>query len=108
MKTKITIMVLMILSVITTGCVTYGIGETVGYIYAVDDGIMWDKVWFKSSLESSQSDCYLIEDAAIKAQLRNVSGDKKVRLHFKRHLITLGFCPEGTTTEDEIISFEVI
>ena len=45
-----------------SGCWVYGQGQTVGYVYAVDDGAFWDIVWYKSSLESSQSDCYLLQN----------------------------------------------
>lgn len=92
-----------------TGCWVYGKGESVGYVYAVDDGIFWDKVWFKSNLQSSESDCYLINDDGLKDELKQIQGDtNKVRLHYKRHLFTVAQCQEGTETDDEIVSFEVV
>lgn len=91
-----------------TGCWVYGSGQTTGYVYAVDDGIIWDKIWFKSSLESSQSDCYLIQTDNLKDKLRNMDVDTQVTLHYKRHLITMSICPEGTGTNDEITSFEIV
>ena len=99
---------LLLIALASTGCWKYGKGETIGYIYAVDDGIAWDKIWFKSNLQSSESDCYLIKDDALKEQLRQVSGDAKVRLYYDRHLFTIASCPEGTSTNDEIVRFEIL
>src|SRR4051812_28963667 len=69
MKARILLLVLPLVLALTA-CGRYGHGETIGYVYAVDDGIVWSKVWYKSTLESSQSDCYLVRDEAIKKLLR--------------------------------------
>ena len=108
MKKKILLVVLILGLLFTSGCIRYGKGETMGYIYAVDDGIIWDKIWYKSDLESSESDCYLIKDDLLKQQLKELSGDTKIKLYYDRHLITLSMCPEGTGTSDEIVRFEII
>lgn len=99
-----TLTILLLLS----GCIIYGEGETIGYIYAVDDGIFWDKVWYKSNLESSESDCYLLSttDDELKDTLRQISGNTKVKLRYRRHLMTVASCPSGTETDDEITSIE--
>ena len=106
---KRTILLLITLStLLLTGCGIYGKGETEGYVYAIDDGLIWDKVWYKSSLESSESDCYLIKDDVIKQQLRAISSDTRIKLKYDRHFQTASLCPDGTSTNDEITSFEII
>lgn len=108
-KKAILLACLVLMLSFTTGCIKYGKGETVGYVYAVDDGVLWDKVWYKSSLESSESDCYLIDDSNLKNQLRELSGtDTKVKLKYDRHLFTASMCPEGAGTDDEITSIEIM
>ena len=91
-----------------SGCWVYGQGQTVGYVYAVDDDVLWDIVWYKSSLESSESDCYVIKNDELKQKLRQVSGDQKVKLYYKRHIATWDSCSEKTKTNDEIYDFEVL
>lgn len=107
MKRQILLTIISLVSL--TGCVKYGTGETIGYIYAVDDGIIWDKVWYKSSLESSESDCYLLRaNSKIKEDIKNASGGAKVRLKYSKHMITASLCPEGTGTSDEVTSIELL
>ena len=109
MKRIILILLLLILIISLTGCWRYGKGQTVGYIYAVDDGIIfWDKVWYKSSLDSSESDCYLINNDSLKKQLTEITGKQKVKIYYDRHYFTLANCIDQALTNDEIISFEVI
>lgn len=92
-----------------TGCMRYGDGASTGYVYAVDDGMVWDKVWFKPSLESTESDCYLVqEDSEMKNKLKEVSANQQIKIKYKKHFMTASLCPEGTGTDDEIISFEII
>lgn len=106
---KIIMCLLLISTMLLAGCGIYGKGETTGYIYAVDDGLLWGKVWYKSSLDSSESDCYLIRDYALKEQLRELADDNvRIKLKYNRHFATLSACPEGTGTDDEIIGFEVL
>ena len=99
---------LFLLLILTSGCLRYGSGEAIGYINAVDDGLVWDKVWIKTSLETSTEDCYLVaEDSGVKILLKDLIGEK-VKIKYDRHLSTIGSCPEGTDTSDEIIGFEIL
>lgn len=103
------IVVLMAASLVGTGCGVYGNGSATGYVHAVDDGIAWDNVWVKTSLDSSDSDCYLISpESELKDDLLSLPPDSRVRIEYRRHIITLGICPEGTGTEDEITGFSVV
>lgn len=97
-----------LLALLLPACIRYGTGTSTGYIYAVDDGIVWDKVWFKPSLASTESDCYLLKDQALKAELQALKSDTNIKIHYTRHLMTVARCPEGTGTEDEITSFETV
>lgn len=98
--------ILMLLSITLTGCFIYGKGQTTGYIFSVEDGIFWDKVWFKSSIESSDPDCYLLQKGSdLKEQLENIAPDTQIQLNYNRHFFT---ATSGDTTNDEIISFEII
>lgn len=109
MKTVLAVVGLLISIGIFGGCMEYGSGASTGYVYAVDDGIIWDKVWFKPSMESTESDCYLVsEDSSIKEDLKNLKSGQQIKIEYKRHFVTLSACPEGTGTEDEIIKFEVV
>ena len=109
MKAKILLGTAMLLSLLfLTGCGVYGKGQTQGYIYAVDDGLLWDEVWFKSSLQSSESDCYLIKDDNLKEQLRSLPAATNIKLYYGRHIFTWSGCPNGTDTSDEITNFEVL
>lgn len=108
MKKIILALLLISLCLLTSGCWKYGKGESVGYTYAVDDGIVWDKVWFKPSLQSSESDCYLIKDDALKQQIRDLPQDTKIKIYYDRHFITIAMCPEGTGTDDEIVRYEIL
>jgi hypothetical protein len=105
---KILILLLLVTPLFLGGCIIYGKGQTNGYVYAVDDGVVWDKVWYKSSLQSSESDCYLINDDTLKEQLRSLPAETNIKLYYKRHLATVASCPEGTSTDDEITSYEII
>ncbi len=89
-----------------SGCLIYGKGETVGYVYAIEDGILWDKIWYKSSLDSSESDCYLINNDTLKEELKSHAGKDKIKFSYFRHLFTLSLCENNTN--DEITSFEII
>ena len=100
---------MIIICCLMTGCIQYGKGEAVGYVNAVDDGIIWDHVWFKTSMETSREDCYLINDEQIKSDLRALVGTNKIKIKYSRHFMTLSMCGgEGDGSNDEIISFEVI
>lgn len=105
MKKLIALGALAIISL--TGCGVYGQGTTVGYVYAVDDGF-WNKVWFKTSLQASESDCYVVADGNVRDQLNQIIGGAKVRLTYSKHLNTVDTCPEKNRTSDEIINVELI
>ena len=55
-------LLLLLSPLLLASCILYGEGETYGYIYAVDDGIIWDKVYYKSNLESSETDRYCLRE----------------------------------------------
>ena len=101
---KIILLSLCVLAVLTLqGCAVYGTGETTGYFYAVDDGIIWDYVYYKSSLESSETDFYILrEDDLLKTELRNLPPNTFVKFYYNRHFITLGY------SNDEITSYEIL
>lgn len=89
---KKTILIVCLLSlVLLTGCFRYGKGETTGYIYAVENGFFWDKVYLKSSLESSETDCYLVEKNSDLSNLLKAKtiGRNLINLKYDRHLVTL-------------------
>lgn len=103
---KMFIFVLLLLPIFLGGCSVYGRGESQGVIYAVDDGIVWDKVFFKPALESTESDCYLIDDDNLKADLRNLPDGTRIKIYYYKHLITVATC-DGAT-EDEIYKYEIL
>lgn len=85
------------------GCWVYGSGETVGNVYAVDDGLFWSRAWIKTTLESSESDCYVFDGDELRGKLMDVSGGAKVKLKYKRHFSTASAC-----SNDEITSVEIV
>lgn len=101
MKVRLLLLIFCVLSL--AGCGKYGKGETVGYVYAVDDGIFWDSVWIKSSLEASESDCYLLKNDMIKQSLKDLSGKQKVKFFYDRHLFVL-----AANSNDEITEYEIL
>lgn len=104
-------LLILIAPLLLSGCFRYGTGETTGYVYAIDDGLIWDHVWFKSTLEASQADCYLLDNDDLKSKLKEASGKLKVKLGYDRHLFTFSNCdaPEsGNATSDEITSIEIL
>lgn len=94
------LLLLLTLPMLLAGCYRFGAGETIGYVYAVDDGVFWDTVWFKTSLESSESDCYNLDNDTIKTALREETNGVKLKLTYTKHLLTFG-CESG----DEVTSF---
>lgn len=108
MKKSILIIGLLITTLLFSGCVKYGQGEANGIIFAVDDGVVWDKVWFKTSTGTSREDCYLINDNSLKTEFRKLNESTKVKIYYNRHLFTIARCPDGTSTDDEIYKFEVL
>jgi hypothetical protein len=99
---KILICLLLIgLMISTTGCIIYGKGKISGYVTTTENGIFWDKVYIKSSLESSKEDCFLINKNNIIYD--ELSGYSTTRLNFNynRHFMTLS----DECYNDEIISY---
>ena len=103
---KKTIIFLTILSLLfLTGCGMYGQGKSYGYITTTEDGILWDKVWIRAELESSQTDCYIIQNDNLKEQLRQVSElRQRVEITYARHFFTW----VTDCYNDEIVSFKII
>ena len=87
----------------------YGTGTSTGVVYAVDDGILFDKVWFKPSAMSTESDCYLLfKDARIKEEFKRIPPESLVKIAYNKYLFTLASCPKNTKTNDIITGFEII
>jgi len=106
---KITIIVIMLAMLTLTGCIRYNEGSAIGYVNAVDGGILWDKVWFKTSMESSMEDCYLLDNTKIKNQLNEVMGTNvRVKITYDRHLMTFSSGCGSDSTGDEIKNVEVL
>jgi hypothetical protein len=101
---------LLLLIILMTGCFIYGQGQSIGYIYAIDDGIVWDKAYFKPSMESTETDCYLIShnNNLIKDNLKMLKQNVQIKIIYDKHLGTLSSCNGDTDTNDEIINYEVL
>lgn len=96
--------------ILFSGCGTYGGGETTGYVTTIEDGFFWSKVWIRSDLESSQTNCYLISKHSIlKDDVVKYSKDKtRITLYFDKHLMTLADNNEGVITSLEVINNSII
>ena len=105
---KIILCMILISMLLLTGCWRYGEGEAIGYVIAVDDGLMWDKVWFKTSLDTSQEDCYLIDNNNVKSLLKELAGKYKVKIIYDRHFFTLSTGCGEDGTSDEITDFTFV
>ncbi len=92
------------LALLLTGCVRYGTGEITGYPMAVENGFFWDKVWIKSTLESSDQDCLIIaKNSPLSAEIRDqAKAQEKHTYKYDRHLLTL---VDGCY-DDEITGYE--
>lgn len=91
MKKKLLIFAVLAGLVLLSGCGVYGGGETQGYITTVEDGIVWDRVYFRADLQSSQTDCYIINDDSLKERLKRTSINKeRISMKYDRHLVTWG------------------
>ena len=104
MNKKICMVVsLILLAFFLTGCWRYGTGKTYGYITTVEDGIIWNKVWIRAELESSQTDCYVFKesDGVLEEQLREHSynGDR-VEVTYRRHIWVIA----SSCNDDEVVS----
>ena len=84
------LLLLLLVAGILSGCLIYGEGETNGYITTIEDGIVWDLVWIRADLASSQTTGYAIAKSKIKLkkELQKLSDKKqRVKLKFKNHII---------------------
>ena len=59
-QTKYIIILLLFITIFITGCFTYGDGQQVGYVSAVEKSFFWNKIYIKPTLESTQEDVYVI------------------------------------------------
>ena len=86
-----------------TGCFRYGGGEITGYPMAVENGFFWDKVWIKSTLESSDQDCLVIpKNSVLSDEIRQHARDQEKHTYrYSRHLATL----TSNCFNDEITSY---
>jgi len=108
-KMKKIILCMILISMLSmTGCWRYGEGEAIGYVNAVDDGILWDTVWLKTSMDTSQEDCYIIDNDNVKRMLKGLVGKEKVKLIYDRHFFTLSTGCGEDGGSDEITNFEII
>ena len=90
--------------ILLSGCIEYGTGKSYGYVTTQEDGILWDKAWFRADLASSNTDCYVVgEDTLLKEQLNKFAEEKqRAVITFNKHLWTWG------CSNDEIINIETI
>ena len=63
-------------------------GEHTGYVTAIEfnDNLLWDStlVYFKTDTESTQEDIYCVNDASLKAQLKELASTKsQITIHYK-------------------------
>lgn len=98
-------LILIILAVLMlSGCAKFGTGEQIGYIVAVDDGMVWDRVWIKTDQMTSDPDCYVLEeDHELKEEFKLLlEGQRKVKIKYNKHFATVGCSP------DEITKYEIL
>lgn len=82
-----------------TGCFRYGDGEQVGYVSAIEEGIIWDRIYIKPSLESTQEDVYIYNRVGIKENAQYFMSSKEpVLVTYDQHLFTLSIY-----SNDEIV-----
>jgi len=79
-KLKMKKIILTAMLLFLTGCGIYGQGKTYGYVTTIEDGIFLDKVWIRAELESSQTDCYIIDDNYLKNQLFQMAEQKQIKI----------------------------
>lgn len=91
------------LFLLLTGCGVFGKGTTTGYIYAVDDDLFTDNLWYKSSLESSESDCYSVRNQALTEELRKIEVGTLLKLYYDRHFFTFWDCASDIVTSYEVV-----
>jgi len=90
-----------------TGCWRYGEGQTVGYVTTTESGIIWDLVWIRAELESSETNAYCINKAnkeLKKALLETSKKKQRIELSYYNHI---GIASIASSI-GEVISFEII
>ena len=105
-KKLLIILGLIFLSCSLSSCIPYGKGKTIGYITTVESGLLWDRVWIRAELESSQTDSYLVRKfkEEFKNDLIDSSKNKqRIELYYKKHI----WC-WAVGNSDEAISFQVV
>lgn len=106
-KNKLLFGIVIVSLLLLTGCMVYGEGTYTGNIISVEEGIFWNVVWLKTTVESSDADCFLLlkNDPVSKTNLEHLSTTQtKVTIKYLRHLITLTQCDNS----DEIIDFNEV
>jgi hypothetical protein len=89
-----------------SSCIVYGTGKSFGYVTTVEEGMLWDHVWFRADNASSNTDCYMIKenDLVLRSRLEEASANgTRIEIQFKRHLLS---CHGGLS--DEIVDLRVI
>lgn len=84
------ILVSVLAALLLSGCLRYTSGQSYGYVTTVEGGIFWSRAWFRAELESSQTDCYLVQRSNddLKAELRAFAEQgQRVKLQYARHLV---------------------
>lgn len=59
-------------------------------------------------MDTSQEDCYIIDNDNVKRMLKGLVGKEKVKLIYDRHFFTLSFGCGEDGGNDEITNFEII
>lgn len=90
--------------ILLAGCGQYGTGSAQGYIYTQDEGRIYDHIWFKPSLDSTESDCYSLKDKDLKEQLSELSSDTKVKITYDRNTMIASMCGSDVITDFEVIN----
>lgn len=86
---------LILTSIFLMGCGHYGDGESVGYITTIEDNrdliiFPTKSLWFRAELESSQTDCYRMNEN-LEEVARVLSEQKvKVKIIYERHYVEFG------------------
>ena len=92
MKTFILVVCLIFL---LSGCGRYGEGVSNGYVYAVEEGRVYDCLFIKSSLESSETDAYAIrKDSGLMEKTRGLLF-KKVEINYSKNAALFNNCNGG-------------
>lgn len=102
---KTIILALMILPLLT-GCFVYADGKHTGYVEAVDNDVFWSKVWFKTSLDASTADCYIVErKSPLSMELQQMAEQaKRITIQYDQHLFTATL----DCSDEQIVSYKIL